>query len=199
MEVDPAGSTKRGKKTNQLIYEYDSVRISAFHLQIATKSELKQGEYLREWAGTLEVPLSAALEAFEALGLNLGLNTGDSQPSTSSQPGGVTPHGYQGGDAPPTSGSTSLAPVISAPDPDKISEWMGEPGSLGEIYPGRSGPRVPVFRQHFESPGRMSTTWTLSSSNSYKCRLGSLGGSPELASYLQAAYNSGRFVGDCAL
>ena len=66
VEVDPAGSAKRGKKTNQLIYEYDSVRISAFHLQIATKSELKQGEYLREWAGTLEVPLSAALEAFEA-------------------------------------------------------------------------------------------------------------------------------------
>eukprot|EP00439_Symbiodinium_sp_Y106_P007261 s7293_g1.t1 len=75
-EVDPAGSAKRGKKTNQLIFEYDSVRICAFHLQIATKSELKQGEYLREWAGTLEVPLSAALEAFEALGLSLGQEQG---------------------------------------------------------------------------------------------------------------------------
>ena len=63
VEVDPAGSAKRGKKTNQLIFEYDSVRICAFHLQIATKSELKHGDYLREWAGTLEVPLSAALEA----------------------------------------------------------------------------------------------------------------------------------------
>ena len=38
VEVDPAGSAKRGKKTNQLIFEYDSVRICAFHLQIATKS-----------------------------------------------------------------------------------------------------------------------------------------------------------------
>ena len=105
VEVDPAGSAKRGKKTNQLIFEYDSVRICAFHLQIATKSELKQGEYLREWAGTLEVPLSAALEAFEALGLSLGQvnKGGDSLPLTSSTPGGVTPHGHQGGDTPPAS------------------------------------------------------------------------------------------------
>eukprot|EP00439_Symbiodinium_sp_Y106_P004445 s11580_g1.t1 len=145
VEVDPAGSAKRGKKTNQLIYEYDSVRISAFHLQIATKSELKQGEYLREWAGTLEVPLSAALEAFEALGLSLGLNIGDSQPSTSSQPGGVTPHGYQGGDAPPTSGSVTLAPVDSAPDPDMISEWMGEPGSLGKYTRDAQDPESRFF------------------------------------------------------
>ena len=133
VEVDPAGSAKRGKKTNQLIFEYDSVRISAFHLQIATKSELKQGEYLREWAGTLEVPLSAALEAFEALGLSLGLNKGgDSLPSTSSIPGGVTPHGHQGGDTPPASVSATVASAASAADPDVISEWMGEPGSLGK-------------------------------------------------------------------
>ena len=147
VEVDPAGSAKRGKKTNQLIYEYDSVRISAFHLQIATKSELKQGEYLREWAGTLEVPLSASLEAFEALGLSLGLNTGDSQPSISSQPGGATPQGYQGGDAPPTSGSgsTSLTPEVSAPDPDKISEWMGEPGSLGKYARDAQDPESRFF------------------------------------------------------
>ena len=72
VEVDPAGSVKRGKKTNQLIFEYDSVRICAFHLQIATKSELKHGDYLREWAGALEVPLSAALQAFQAMGLGLG-------------------------------------------------------------------------------------------------------------------------------
>ena len=147
VEVDPAGSAKRGKKTNQLIYEYDSVRISAFHLQIATKSELKQGEYLREWAGTLEVPLSASLEAFAALGLSLGLNTGDSQHSISSQPGGVTPQGNQGGDAPPTSGSgsTSLTPEVSAPDPDKISEWMGEPGSLGKYARDAQDPESRFF------------------------------------------------------
>eukprot|EP00439_Symbiodinium_sp_Y106_P071703 s1551_g12.t4 len=69
VEVDPAGSVKKGKKTNQLIFEYDSVRICAFHLQVATKSELKHGDYLREWAGALEVPLSSALQAFQAMGL----------------------------------------------------------------------------------------------------------------------------------
>ena len=68
----------------------------------------------------------------------------------------------------------------------------------GEIEPGRSGLRVPVFCQHLESPSRMSTTWTSPSSESHKCRFGSLGGPPELASHLQAAYNSGRFVGDRA-
>ena len=46
--VDPAGSVKKGKKTNQLIFGYDFVRICAFHLQVATKSELKLGDYLRE-------------------------------------------------------------------------------------------------------------------------------------------------------
>ena len=134
VEVDPAGSAKRGKKTNQLIFEYDSVRISAFHLQIATKSELKQGEYLREWAGTLEVPLSAALEAFEALGLSLGQvnKGGDSLPLTSSIPGGVTPHGHQGGDTPPASVSATVASAASVVEPEVISEWMGEPGSLGK-------------------------------------------------------------------
>ena len=111
VEVDPAGSAKRGKKTNQLIFEYDSVRICAFHLQIATKSELKLGDYLREWAGTLEVPLSAALEAFEALGLSLDqVNKGGGPlPLTSNIPGGVTPHGLQGGDTPPASLSATVA------------------------------------------------------------------------------------------
>eukprot|EP00439_Symbiodinium_sp_Y106_P021548 s7472_g2.t1 len=32
-EVDPAGSVKKGKKTNQLIFGYDFVGICAFHLQ----------------------------------------------------------------------------------------------------------------------------------------------------------------------
>ena len=134
VEVDPAGSAKRGKKTNQLIFEYDSVRICAFHLQIATKSELKHGDYLREWAGTLEVPLSAALEAFEALGLSLGQvnKGGDSLPLTSNTPGGVTPHGLQGGDTPPASLSSTVAPAASAVEPEVISAWMGEPGSLGK-------------------------------------------------------------------
>ena len=31
VEVDPAGSVKKGKKTNQLIFGYDFVRIWAFH------------------------------------------------------------------------------------------------------------------------------------------------------------------------
>ena len=134
VEVDPAGSAKRGKKTNQLIFEYDSVRICAFHLQIATKSELKHGDYLREWAGTLEVPLSAALEAFEALGLSLGQvnKGGDPLPLTSNIPGGVTPHGLQGGDTPPASLSSTVASAASAVEPEVISAWMGEPGSLGK-------------------------------------------------------------------
>ena len=134
MEVDPAGSAKRGKKTNQLIFEYDSVRICAFHLQIATKSELKHGDYLREWAGTLEVPLSAALQAFQALGLGLGQVEAAGGPlpsSTNIMPGGVTPHGVQGGDTPPESSSSNAAAEASEVAQDVISPWLGEPGSLG--------------------------------------------------------------------
>ena len=134
VEVDPAGSVKRGKKTNQLIFEYDSVRICAFHLQIATKSELKHGDYLREWAGTLEVPLSAALQAFQALGLGLGQAEAAGGPlpsSTNIVPGGVTPHGVQGGDTPPESSSSHAAAEASEVAQDVISPWLGEPGSLG--------------------------------------------------------------------
>eukprot|EP00439_Symbiodinium_sp_Y106_P071500 s1551_g12.t2 len=94
VEVDPAGSVKKGKKTNQLIFEYDSVRICAFHLQVATKSELKHGDYLREWAGALEVPLSSALQAFQAMGLGLGPDgaAGGPLPSSTS----IIPGGEQG-------------------------------------------------------------------------------------------------------
>ena len=135
VEVDPAGSVKKGKKTNQLIFGYDFGRIWAFHLQVATKSELKLGDYLREWAGALEVPLSTALQAFEAMGLSLGPDRAEGGPlpsSTSVIQGGVTPHGAQGGDTPPESSSSKAAAEASEVAQDEISPWLGEPGSLGK-------------------------------------------------------------------
>ena len=183
VEVDP---------TNQFIFEYDSLRICAFHLQIATKSELKHGDYLREWAGTLEVPLSAALEAFQALGLGLGQveTAGGSLPSsTNIMAGGVTGEGV-------VLIYCSSSSFRGGAGCDLTMD--GGARLVGEVQHGYSGSSVPVFRQCLESTSRVPSTWTPSSSDSHKCRLGSLGGPPELASHLQAAYNSRRFVGDCA-
>ncbi|CAE7374264.1 kptA [Symbiodinium microadriaticum] len=43
---------------------FDSVKIVAVHLRIATKENLRVSEYLMEWAGALELPLSSAKQAF---------------------------------------------------------------------------------------------------------------------------------------
>ena len=49
------------------------MKIVAVHLRIATKENLHISEYLMEWAGALELPLSSAKQAFETLGLGDGL------------------------------------------------------------------------------------------------------------------------------
>ena len=36
-EIDPLGSVKQGKKTNQLIYKFEAVRIRALLLKIANE------------------------------------------------------------------------------------------------------------------------------------------------------------------
>ncbi|CAE7777420.1 Trpt1, partial [Symbiodinium sp. KB8] len=63
---DIRGSLKAGKQTNQVIQDFDSVQIVAIHLRIATQQSLQPSEYLMEWSGSLELPLQAAVSAFEA-------------------------------------------------------------------------------------------------------------------------------------
>eukprot|EP00439_Symbiodinium_sp_Y106_P084998 s1667_g27.t1 len=120
VEVDPTGSAKKGKKTNQMIFSYESVRICAFHLQVATKSELQLGDYLREWASALEVPLSIALAVFQAIGLDPGLKKEGGEPQ-----GGVTPHGAQGGDAPPEPSTSPNAPEALEVEQDEDFTMVG--------------------------------------------------------------------------
>ena len=161
VEVDPAGSVKKGKKTNQLIFGYDFVRIWAFHLQVATKSELKLGDYLREFHypqrsrllrqwGSIWVDLVGLIRAQFArvvCGVRFfGPDRAEGGPlpsSTSVIQGGVTPHGAQGGDTPPESSSSKAAAEASEVAQDEISPWLGEPGSLGKY---RSDTQDPTFQ-----------------------------------------------------
>ena len=86
-------------------------------------------------SSNIEVPLSSALQAFQAMGLGLGPDGAAGGPlpsSTSIIPGGVTPHGAQGGDTPPESSSSKVAAEASEVAQDEISPWLGEPGSLGK-------------------------------------------------------------------
>ena len=71
-EIDPQGSVKQGKKTNQLIYKYEAVRIRALLLKIATKEELDPGRLPEgmEWSsGSTSIPYQAGLRS-------LGSHTG---------------------------------------------------------------------------------------------------------------------------
>ena len=51
---------KAGKETNQVIQTVESVKITAINLRIATKTDIQLSEYLMEWSGALELPLTAA-------------------------------------------------------------------------------------------------------------------------------------------
>ena len=62
---------RAGKQTKQLIQSFESVKIVAVHLRIATKENLHVSEYLMEWAGALELPLSSAKQAFETWDLEI--------------------------------------------------------------------------------------------------------------------------------
>ena len=189
MEVDPAGSVKKGKKTNQLIFGYDSVHICAFHLQVATKSELKLGDYLRGWAFALEVPLSTALQAFQAMGLSLGPDRAGGGPPPSST------SVIQGGVTPPTAPREEILPQ-SLPHLKQLQKLLRWRRMRSHHEFGYSGSNVPVFCQCLESFSSVPSPWTPTYSFSNNCRMGSLGGPPEVASHLQAAYNSRRLAGD---
>ncbi|CAE7640407.1 unnamed protein product, partial [Symbiodinium necroappetens] len=68
---DAKGNMRAGKQTKQLIQSFESVKIVAVHLRIATKENLHVSEYLMEWAGALELPLSSAKQAFETWDLEI--------------------------------------------------------------------------------------------------------------------------------
>ena len=141
---DIRGSLKAGKQTNQVIQDFDSVQIVAIHLRIVTQQSLQPSEYLMEWSGSLELPLQAAVSAFEALGLGDRLPA-PAVPAVSS--GGDTPlREIKSGDTP--SGSSQSAPTEFAPHTrgpegragnlasvpeasNTVLEWLGEEGSLG--------------------------------------------------------------------
>ena len=141
---DIRGSLKSGKQTNQVIQDFDSVQIVAIHLRIVTQQSLQPSEYLMEWSGSLELPLQAAVSAFEALGLGDRLSASAGKAGSS---GGETPlRGVQRGVTPSGSSQSSSAefeppargPVGSPGNlttvheaPDAILEWLGEEGSLG--------------------------------------------------------------------
>ena len=97
-----------------------------------------------EWSGSLELPLQAAVAAFEALGLGDRLTA---QVVPTGPPGGVTPlGGIKSGETP--SGSSQSVATEHVPhardpagsignlatvseNPMEILEWLGEVGSLG--------------------------------------------------------------------
>ncbi|OLP81025.1 hypothetical protein AK812_SmicGene38491 [Symbiodinium microadriaticum] len=68
---DAKWNMRAGKQTKQLIQSFESVKIVAVHLRIATKENLHVSEYLMEWAGALELPLSSAKQAFETWDLEI--------------------------------------------------------------------------------------------------------------------------------
>ena len=139
---DIRGSIKAGKQTNQVIQDFDSVQIVAIHLRIATQQSLQPSEYLMEWSGSLELPLQAAVTAFEALGLGDRLSA-----SVTGPPGGATPlAGTQSGETPSGSSQSVTTESVSHKrgpagsignlatvneNPMEILEWLGEEGSLG--------------------------------------------------------------------
>ena len=141
---DIRGSLKAGKQTNQVIQDFDSVQIVAIHLRVVTQQSLQPSEYLMEWSGSLELPLQAAVSAFEALGLGDRLPA-PAVPAASS--GGETPlREIKSGDTP--SGSSQSAPTEFVPHTrgpggstgnlatvheasTEVLEWLGEEGSLG--------------------------------------------------------------------
>ena len=143
---DIRGSLKAGKQTNQVIQDFDSVQIVAIHLRIATQQSLQPSEYLMDWSGSLELPLQAAVSAFEALGLGdrLSVPTAPTVP-----PGGVTPLGETKSGETPSSSSQSVTHEPSSHSrgqvgsignlatvdemPMEILEWLGEEGSLGSF------------------------------------------------------------------
>ena len=154
---DIRGSLKAGKQTNQVIQDFDSVQIVAIHLRIATQQSLQPSEYLMEWSGSLELPLQAAVSAFEALGLGDRLSS-SSAPTL--PPGGVTPQGgAKRGETP----SSSTQPMMyeSRPQasdqagsmgrlatvdetPMDIVEWLGVEGSLGSFREDSKNPESPL-------------------------------------------------------
>ncbi|CAE7819309.1 kptA [Symbiodinium sp. KB8] len=124
--------------------DFDSVQIVAIHLRIVTQQSLQPSEYLMEWSGSLELPLQAAVSAFEALGLGDRLSA-SAAPAASS--GGETPlREIKSGETP--SGSSQSVPTEFVPPTtgpvgspgnlttvheasDAVLEWLGEEGSLG--------------------------------------------------------------------
>ena len=141
---DIRGSLKAGKQTNQVIQDFDSVQIVAIHLRIATQQSLQPSEYLMEWSGSLELPLQAAVTAFEALGLGDRLSA---SVVCTGPPGGATPlAGTKSGETPSGSSQSVTTESVSHnrgpadsignlatvnENPMEILEWLGEEGSLG--------------------------------------------------------------------
>ena len=154
---DICGSLKAGKQTNQVIQDFDSVQIVAIHLRIVTQQSLQPSEYLMEWSGSLELPLQAAVSAFEALGLGDRLSASAASAVSS---GGATPlREIKSGETPsgssqseptdfvphtrgPAGSSGNLATVHEAPD--AVLEWLGEEGSLGPFREDAKNPESPL-------------------------------------------------------
>ena len=154
---DIRGSLKAGKQTNQVIQDFDSVQIVAIHLRIATQQSLQPSEYLMEWSGSLELPLQAAVSAFEALGLGDRLS---SPTAPALPPGGVTPlGGAKSGETPSSStqsmmyesrpqasdqaGSMGRLATVDETTMD-IVEWLGAEGSLGSFREDSKNPESPL-------------------------------------------------------
>ena len=154
---DIRGSLKAGKQTNQVIQDFDSVQIVAIHLRIATQQSLQPSEYLMEWSGSLELPLQAAVSAFEALGLG---DRPSSPTAPALPPGGVTPlGGAKSGETPSSStqsmmyesrpqasdqaGSMGRLATVDETTMD-IVEWLGAEGSLGSFREDSKNPESPL-------------------------------------------------------
>ena len=123
-----------------------------------------------EWSGSLELPLQAAVTAFEALGL------GDRLPVSvcTGPPGGVTPlSGTKSGETPSGSAqsvTTASASHQSGPvdsighlatvneNPREILEWLGEEGSLGTFREDAKNPESSLAFSISKRSGGLSSS-----------------------------------------
>ncbi|CAE7264138.1 unnamed protein product [Symbiodinium microadriaticum] len=140
VRFDPKGNMRAGKQTNQLIQTFETVKILAVHLRIATKANLQVSEYLMEWAGALDLPLSSAKQAFETLGL---ADTLPKKTEVASQSSGDTPlTAGQGGVTPPAeAGSSSQYATHSSSAATSSMDVDMQGGDLLEIGRGNTKQR----------------------------------------------------------
>ena len=164
VKFNPQANMKAGKKTNQIIQTFESAKITAINLRIATKTDVQLSEYLVEWSGTLELPLTRMVTA-EAARRGSGQHRVEQLPrkvfratSASSQ------------DAPPQAtgsmASTSADAVLVEDSPtDTVPRIDGAGGIYGSPSRRCDGRKQSFLSGSFRRTRGVLTSWTLTETN----------------------------------